>query len=193
MRWHSRLRAGAASGPSKLVPRNSFVGAASKISIRSRTQWLLKSAFFGIERYASRRGTNRLPKIRVDALDRTETKRSGCRHRDWTRPTSSDRLATRLGIDSFVEPEWRLYLVLSRSISTSKPSPSPVWKHWSARLPLTGTRWCSREAMRSSPDVEDHPHVFEAVSSLRVELPGFDPEYWRKQEIFQAFLRLRTA
>ncbi|MGG6310902.1 Cof-type HAD-IIB family hydrolase [Paenibacillus macerans] len=37
-------------------------------------------------------------------------------------------------------------------------------------------------------NAEGHPAIHESVNSLRVELPGFDPEYWSKMPIYQAFL-----
>ncbi|MBP1994071.1 Cof-type HAD-IIB family hydrolase [Paenibacillus eucommiae] len=33
-----------------------------------------------------------------------------------------------------------------------------------------------------------HPYVMEAVSSLKVDLPGYDPDYWKSADIYQAFL-----
>ncbi|AJY75467.1 Cof-type HAD-IIB family hydrolase [Paenibacillus beijingensis] len=37
-------------------------------------------------------------------------------------------------------------------------------------------------------NVENHPHVYEAVASLRVDQPGYDPDFWRNTDIYQAFL-----
>ncbi|REK74330.1 Cof-type HAD-IIB family hydrolase [Paenibacillus paeoniae] len=37
-------------------------------------------------------------------------------------------------------------------------------------------------------DRDNHPFVTESVQSLKIELPGFDPEFWRGNEIFQVFL-----
>lgn len=36
-----------------------------------------------------------------------------------------------------------------------------------------------------------HPHVTEAVSSLKVELPGYDPDFWRSAPVYQAFLHCK--
>lgn len=35
---------------------------------------------------------------------------------------------------------------------------------------------------------EDHPFVNSSVTSLKVDLPGFDPEFWQKEGVYQAFL-----
>jgi Cof subfamily protein (haloacid dehalogenase superfamily) len=35
---------------------------------------------------------------------------------------------------------------------------------------------------------ESHPFVLEAVSSLKVDLPGYDSEFWKKSDIYQVFL-----
>ncbi|REK65731.1 MULTISPECIES: Cof-type HAD-IIB family hydrolase [Cohnella] len=37
-------------------------------------------------------------------------------------------------------------------------------------------------------NADAHPHVIESISSLKVELPGFNPSFWETDEIFQAFL-----
>jgi Cof subfamily protein (haloacid dehalogenase superfamily) len=37
-------------------------------------------------------------------------------------------------------------------------------------------------------NVDNHPHVVEAVSSLKVDLPGFNADYWRTADIYQVFL-----
>jgi Cof subfamily protein (haloacid dehalogenase superfamily) len=128
-----------------------------------------------------------IPQDTIDALD--ELKRSGAvaviatgRAPYFFRP-----LAKRLGIDSFVSLNGA-YTVYRGEV---------LYKQ---AIPLTSLETLVRQAAANGhplvfegsdtffTNVEDHPHVFEAVSSLRVELPGFDPEYWRKQEIFQAFL-----
>ncbi|MBT2292963.1 Cof-type HAD-IIB family hydrolase [Paenibacillus albidus] len=40
---------------------------------------------------------------------------------------------------------------------------------------------------------EAHPFIMEAVNSLRVEQPGFDPEFWRNSDIYQVFLHCEAA
>jgi Cof subfamily protein (haloacid dehalogenase superfamily) len=37
-------------------------------------------------------------------------------------------------------------------------------------------------------NAESHPRVFTSVSSLKVDQPGYDPEFWKKEDIFQVFL-----
>lgn len=37
-------------------------------------------------------------------------------------------------------------------------------------------------------NAEAHPFVVESIDSLRVEQPGYDPEFWSKVDIYQAFL-----
>jgi len=41
-------------------------------------------------------------------------------------------------------------------------------------------------------NVQDHPHIAESVSSLKVELPGYDPDYWRQEPIYQMFLHCES-
>ncbi|MNJ49302.1 putative bifunctional phosphatase/peptidyl-prolyl cis-trans isomerase [compost metagenome] len=35
---------------------------------------------------------------------------------------------------------------------------------------------------------KEHPFVIESVNTLRVKLPEYDPDFWQKAEIYQAFL-----
>ncbi|MDQ6423339.1 Cof-type HAD-IIB family hydrolase [Paenibacillus sp. LHD-117] len=41
-------------------------------------------------------------------------------------------------------------------------------------------------------DRENHPFIEEAVLSLKVDLPGFNPEFWRTDDIFQVFLHCES-
>ncbi|MBB6634901.1 Cof-type HAD-IIB family hydrolase [Cohnella thailandensis] len=38
----------------------------------------------------------------------------------------------------------------------------------------------------------EHPFVFEAIASLRVEHPGLDADFWRKEGIYQVFLHCES-
>jgi Cof subfamily protein (haloacid dehalogenase superfamily) len=37
-----------------------------------------------------------------------------------------------------------------------------------------------------------HPHMVESVSSLKVDLPGYDPHYWKNESIYQIFLHCES-
>lgn len=41
---------------------------------------------------------------------------------------------------------------------------------------------------RFCSDREDHPFIVEAVQSLKVDLPGCNPEFWQTDDIYQVFL-----
>lgn len=41
-------------------------------------------------------------------------------------------------------------------------------------------------------DRENHPFIEESVLSLKVDLPGFNPEFWRSDDIFQVFLHCES-
>ncbi|NHN35377.1 Cof-type HAD-IIB family hydrolase [Paenibacillus agricola] len=41
-------------------------------------------------------------------------------------------------------------------------------------------------------NAETHPHVIEAVSSLKVDLPGYDADYWKTTDIYQVFLHCQA-
>lgn len=96
-------------------------------------------------------------------------------------------LADRLGIDSYVSLNGA-YVVYRGQVLYKRA------------IPLNNLEVLVRQAAANNhplvfegseaffANAEAHPSVHEAVSSLRVELPSFDPEFWRKQEIFQAFL-----
>jgi HAD-superfamily hydrolase, subfamily IIB len=40
---------------------------------------------------------------------------------------------------------------------------------------------------------EDDPFITESVLSLKVELPGYDPEFWRKSDVYQVFLHCESG
>ncbi|MFS0726959.1 Cof-type HAD-IIB family hydrolase [Paenibacillus sp. 1P07SE] len=40
---------------------------------------------------------------------------------------------------------------------------------------------------------EDHPFVTSSVNSLKVELPGFDPDFWEREGVYQAFLHCESG
>lgn len=37
-------------------------------------------------------------------------------------------------------------------------------------------------------NAKQHPALLQSVSSLKVELPGYDPDFWRHSDVYQAFL-----
>lgn len=41
-------------------------------------------------------------------------------------------------------------------------------------------------------DTENHPFIRESVNSLKVEHPGWDPEFWKNNEIYQMFLHCES-
>ncbi|WP_261808113.1 Cof-type HAD-IIB family hydrolase [Paenibacillus sp. N3.4] len=42
-------------------------------------------------------------------------------------------------------------------------------------------------------DAEEHPFVIGAVSSLKVDLPAYDPHFWKTNDIYQIFLHCEEA
>jgi Cof subfamily protein (haloacid dehalogenase superfamily) len=42
-------------------------------------------------------------------------------------------------------------------------------------------------------DTEDHPFVTGAVSSLKVEMPGYDPHFWKTNDVYQVFLHCESG
>lgn len=41
-------------------------------------------------------------------------------------------------------------------------------------------------------DTAQHPFVFSSVESLKVEHPGYDPEFWKTNDVFQVFLHCES-
>jgi Cof subfamily protein (haloacid dehalogenase superfamily) len=41
-------------------------------------------------------------------------------------------------------------------------------------------------------NAEQHPHILASVGSLKVDLPGFNPDFWKKADIYQAFLHCQA-
>ncbi|GJM70885.1 hypothetical protein HMSSN036_31010 [Paenibacillus macerans] len=40
-------------------------------------------------------------------------------------------------------------------------------------------------------NAKQHPALLQSVSSLKVELPGYDPDFWRHSDVYQAFCTAR--
>ncbi|MCA0756555.1 Cof-type HAD-IIB family hydrolase [Paenibacillus sp. N4] len=41
-------------------------------------------------------------------------------------------------------------------------------------------------------DREDHPFIIDSVNSLKVDLPGFNPDFWKTDGIYQVFLHCES-
>lgn len=41
-------------------------------------------------------------------------------------------------------------------------------------------------------DTEDHPFIIDSVNSLKVDQPGYNPEYWKTDSIYQVFLHCES-
>ncbi|WP_054026101.1 Cof-type HAD-IIB family hydrolase [Bacillus sp. FJAT-28004] len=41
-------------------------------------------------------------------------------------------------------------------------------------------------------DKEDHPFIIDSVNSLKVDLPGYNPEFWKTDGIYQVFLHCES-
>ncbi|MFD1956016.1 Cof-type HAD-IIB family hydrolase [Paenibacillus thailandensis] len=41
-------------------------------------------------------------------------------------------------------------------------------------------------------DTEDHPFITESVMSLKVDMPGYNPDFWRTDDIYQVFLHCES-
>ncbi|WP_310226676.1 Cof-type HAD-IIB family hydrolase [Paenibacillus qinlingensis] len=41
-------------------------------------------------------------------------------------------------------------------------------------------------------DAQDHPFVHSSVSSLKVDLPSYDPHFWKSNDIYQIFLHIES-
>ena len=96
-------------------------------------------------------------------------------------------LAEKLGIDSFVSLNGAYVVyqgkkIYKRTIPLSSLEPlvnlATKNKH---SLVFQGS-----DAYFTNSD--EHPYVIEAVSTLKVELPGFNPDFWKSEDIYQAFL-----
>jgi Cof subfamily protein (haloacid dehalogenase superfamily) len=96
-------------------------------------------------------------------------------------------LAERLGIDSFVS--------LNGAHVVYKGEPI-----FSREIPRESVEALVNHAAKHSHSLvfqghsafyanePSHPYVMESVSSLKVDLPGFDPHFWKNESIYQIFL-----
>lgn len=96
-------------------------------------------------------------------------------------------MAEELGIDSFVCLNGGYVVYKGETMYRYSITREKV----ASLVELAGTHSHSlvfqgEEAFFSNTDT--HPHMLESVSSLRVGMPGHDPVYWQKADIFQALL-----
>ncbi|TVX92083.1 Cof-type HAD-IIB family hydrolase [Paenibacillus agilis] len=96
-------------------------------------------------------------------------------------------LAEQLGIDSFVCLNGGYVVYQGKTIfkrSIPHEDVETLVNH--AALHQHALVFEGESAFYSS--ILDHPFMLDAVQSLKVELPGHDPEYWRDEPIYQMFL-----
>ena len=96
-------------------------------------------------------------------------------------------IAERLGIESYVSLNGA-YNVYKGHVLTKAALPAESLERLVRAASANGHPLVFEGAEAFYATAEDHPHVLESVASLRVELPGYDPDFWRKQEVYQAFL-----
>ena len=96
-------------------------------------------------------------------------------------------LAERLGIESYVSLNGA-YNVYKGKVLGKRALPAASLEQLVRSAAANGHPLVFQGSVAFYANAENHPRVLESVSSLRVELPGFDPDYWRKEEIYQAFL-----
>ncbi|MFF2481524.1 Cof-type HAD-IIB family hydrolase [Paenibacillus sp. NPDC058071] len=145
-----------------------------------------KIAFFDID------GTlvneeKQIPQDTIDAIQEVQAKGIEAVIATGRAPYFFAALAEQLGIDSYVSLNGA-YVVYKGKPIYSNPIPQ---KDMEALVRHAGQHdhklvFEGHSAFYANDDV--HPSVIQAVKSLRVELPGYDPDFWKKEDIYQAFL-----
>ncbi|KAA8998791.1 Cof-type HAD-IIB family hydrolase [Paenibacillus spiritus] len=96
-------------------------------------------------------------------------------------------LAEALGIDSYVCLNGALVVYKGDMLYKQPLSPETI----AALVETSGRHGHSlvfEGADAYFANSENHPFVTDSVNSLKVEHPGYDPEFWRGNEIYQIFL-----
>ncbi|WP_127532847.1 Cof-type HAD-IIB family hydrolase [Paenibacillus kobensis] len=92
-----------------------------------------------------------------------------------------------LGIDSYVSLNGA-YVVHQGRVLFERPIPRERLENLVEQAGKHGHPLVFEGGETYYADTDSHPHMLDSVNSLRIELPGHDPEYWQKTNIYQAFL-----
>lgn len=145
-----------------------------------------KIAFFDID------GTlvneeKQIPQDTIDAI--AELKRSGVEAVIATgrAPYFFKPLAEKLGIDSYVSLNGG-YVVYQGKPIYKRPIPREQVEELVQHAAKYNHTLVFEGDTSFSTNNGDDPFMLDAVNSLKVDLPGVDPEFWRSEDIYQVFL-----
>ncbi|EFM10452.1 Cof-like hydrolase [Paenibacillus curdlanolyticus YK9] len=96
-------------------------------------------------------------------------------------------IAEQLGINSFISLNGA-YVVHQGRVLFERPIPRERLEALVVQAGQHGHPLVFEGGETYYADTDSHPHMLNSVNSLKVELPGHDPEYWQKTSIYQAFL-----
>ncbi|GGG55302.1 Cof-type HAD-IIB family hydrolase [Paenibacillus radicis (ex Gao et al. 2016)] len=96
-------------------------------------------------------------------------------------------IAEKLGIDSFVSLNGA-YVVYKGKPIFHNPIPRENLEALVGHADKNGHSLVFEGSSAFYSNTEDHPHMLDSVRSLRVDLPGYDPDFWKKEDVYQAFL-----
>lgn len=96
-------------------------------------------------------------------------------------------IAAQLGIDSFVSLNGA-YVVYKGKPIFQRPIPRASLEALVNHATTNNHSLVFEGHSAFFANAEAHPHVFDSVASLQVDQPGYDPDFWKKEDIYQVFL-----
>jgi len=134
----------------------------------------------------------RMPADTADAVRRLQ--RRGVRTVIATgrAPYFFQSLAEELGIDSYICLNGSR-VVCRGQVIYDRPIPRANLENLTRLAAVHGHPLVFQGAEAFNANADAHPDVVESVSTLKVGLPGYDPDYWKRTNIYQAFLHCREG
>ncbi|MUT66910.1 Cof-type HAD-IIB family hydrolase [Paenibacillus sp. NEAU-GSW1] len=96
-------------------------------------------------------------------------------------------IAEKLGIDSYVSLNGAYVQYKGKPIY-KRPIPRASLESFVSHADKHGHKLVFEGHAAFYANTEDHPHMLDSVKSLRVDLPGYDPDFWKSEDVYQVFL-----
>ncbi|MCL6444381.1 MAG: Cof-type HAD-IIB family hydrolase [Alicyclobacillus sp.] len=128
-----------------------------------------------------------IPKSTIDAVQQLKTKGIESAIATGRAPYLFKSIAEQLGIDSYVSLNGA-YVVYKGELIKDYPIPKEDLAQLVRQAESHGHPLVFQGADGYYANARNHPYIIASVGSLKVEFPGYDPQYWQKASIYQAFL-----
>lgn len=150
----------------------------------------IKIAFFDID------GTlvnedKQIPKDTIDAIQELKGRGIEAVISTGRAPYFFKPIAEQLGIDSFISLNGA-YVVFQGKVVFKRVIPRKSIEQLVHHAANNNHSLVFQGEEYYYADSENHPLIVNSITSLKVDQPYYDPNFWKASEVFQAFLHCRT-